>query len=57
MVKISKIFKDKMIVKPRIKGFVCITSHPQGCMAAVREQVEIAKTNLLRKGSHPSVFS
>ena len=42
-----------MIVKPRIKGFVCITSHPQGCMAAVREQVEIAKANLLREGKSP----
>ncbi|HCY58977.1 MAG TPA: hypothetical protein DHU78_09020, partial [Opitutae bacterium] len=20
-----------MIVKPRIKGFVCITAHPHGC--------------------------
>ena len=45
-----KFLKDKMIVKPRIKGFVCITSHPQGCMAAVREQVEIAKANPLREG-------
>ena len=42
-----------MIVKPRIKGFVCITSHPQGCMAAVREQVEIAKANPLREGKSP----
>ena len=42
-----------MIVKPRIKGFVCITSHPQGCMAAVREQVEIAKANLLKEGKSP----
>jgi len=48
-----KFLKDKMIVKPRIKGFVCITSHPQGCMAAVREQVEIAKANLLREGKSP----
>jgi len=48
-----KFLKDKMIVKPRIKGFVCITSHPQGCMAAVREQVEIAKANPLREGKSP----
>lgn len=32
-----------MIVKPRIRGFVCITSHPKGCEAKVREEIEIAK--------------
>ncbi len=32
-----------MIVKPRIRGFVCITAHPQGCEAKVREEIEIAK--------------
>ena len=34
-----------MIVKPRIKGFVCITSHPTGCMASVKHQADIAKAN------------
>ncbi|HEY1992378.1 MAG TPA: enoyl-ACP reductase FabV [Gammaproteobacteria bacterium] len=29
-----------MIVKPRIWGFICTTSHPLGCAANVREQVE-----------------
>ncbi|WPJ96783.1 enoyl-ACP reductase FabV [Coraliomargarita algicola] len=32
-----------MIVKPRIRGFVCITAHPKGCEAKVRQEVEIAK--------------
>lgn len=32
-----------MIVKPRIRGFVCITSHPDGCAAHVKEQIEITK--------------
>ena len=42
-----------MIVKPRIKGFVCITSHPQGCMASVKKQVDIAKANVLKEGKSP----
>ena len=32
-----------MIIKPRIKGFVCIT-HPVGCLENIREQIEYAKT-------------
>ena len=40
--------KYKMIVKPRIKGFVCITSHPLGCMASVKQQAELAALNKIR---------
>lgn len=32
-----------MVVKPRIRGFVCITSHPQGCAAHVQEQLDHVK--------------
>ena len=32
-----------MIVKPRIRGYVCITAHPKGCEAKVREEIEVAK--------------
>lgn len=28
-----------MIITPRIRGFVCITAHPDGCAAHVREQI------------------
>ncbi|MEM9622035.1 MAG: enoyl-ACP reductase FabV, partial [Pseudomonadota bacterium] len=28
-----------MIVKPRIRGFVCTTAHPTGCKASVDEQI------------------
>ena len=34
-----------MIVKPRIKGFVCITSHPLGCFENVLDQVTYAENN------------
>ena len=33
-----------MIIKPRIRGFVCITSHPKGCEAKVREEIELARS-------------
>ena len=32
-----------MIVKPRIRGFVCITAHPVGCAAKVQREIEVAK--------------
>lgn len=28
-----------MIIKPRIRGFICTTTHPVGCEANVREQI------------------
>jgi enoyl-[acyl-carrier protein] reductase/trans-2-enoyl-CoA reductase (NAD+) len=28
-----------MIIKPRVRGFVCTTTHPAGCEANVREQI------------------
>lgn len=32
-----------MIVKPRIRGFVCITAHPVGCEAKVRNEIAVAR--------------
>lgn len=32
-----------MVVKPKIRSFVCLTAHPEGCAAHVKEQIEIAK--------------
>ena len=29
-----------MIVKPRIRGFICTTAHPLGCAASVRRQID-----------------
>ena len=29
-----------MIVKPRIRGFICTTAHPTGCAANIREQAD-----------------
>ena len=32
-----------MIIKPKVRGFVCITSHPEGCAAHVQEWIDYVK--------------
>lgn len=39
-----------MIVKPRIRGFVCITAHPKGCEAKVREEIKTAQSEKKSEG-------
>ena len=29
-----------MIIKPRVRGFICVTAHPVGCDASVRNQID-----------------
>ncbi|MDX2226594.1 MAG: enoyl-ACP reductase FabV [Verrucomicrobiae bacterium] len=36
-----------MIIKPKVRGFICTTAHPTGCAAHVREQID----HVLSKGS------
>jgi enoyl-[acyl-carrier protein] reductase/trans-2-enoyl-CoA reductase (NAD+) len=33
-----------MIIKPRVRGFMCITSHPTGCEANVRKQIDYVQS-------------
>jgi len=33
-----------MVIEPKIKGFVCITAHPSGCEAHVKEQIDYVKS-------------
>lgn len=32
-----------MIVKPKIRGFICTTAHPDGCKAIVKKQIDYVK--------------
>ncbi len=32
-----------MIIKPKVRGFMCITTHPTGCAANVKEQIDYIK--------------
>ncbi|MDH3992218.1 MAG: bifunctional NADH-specific enoyl-ACP reductase/trans-2-enoyl-CoA reductase, partial [Gammaproteobacteria bacterium] len=34
-----------MIIKPRVRGFLCITTHPVGCEANVKRQIDYVKSN------------
>ncbi len=33
-----------MLIKPKIRGFICTAAHPQGCFKAVEEQVNYIKS-------------
>tara|TARA_B110000503_G_scaffold28039_1_gene44803 strand:- start:2454 stop:3656 length:1203 start_codon:yes stop_codon:yes gene_type:complete len=35
-----------MIIKPRVRGFMCITSHPTGCESNVVEQINYIKSQV-----------
>lgn len=32
-----------MIIKPKVRGFVCVTAHPDGCAAHIQEWINYAK--------------
>ncbi len=32
-----------MIIKPRVRGFLCVTTHPVGCEANVKRQIEVVQ--------------
>lgn len=32
-----------MIIKPRVRGFLCVTTHPVGCEANVKQQIEYVR--------------
>lgn len=32
-----------IVIKPRIRGFICVTAHPIGCAAHVQEQIDYVK--------------
>ncbi|MFC5402569.1 enoyl-ACP reductase FabV [Cohnella soli] len=34
-----------MIIKPRTRGFICTTAHPEGCAKQVQEQIDYVKSN------------
>lgn len=34
-----------MIVKPKIRGFICTTAHPDGCKAIVKSQIDYVKSS------------
>ena len=39
-----------MIIEPKIRGFVCITAHPDGCAKKVADEIAKAKANSIDNG-------
>lgn len=35
--------ENLIVIKPRIRGFICVTAHPHGCAAHVQEQIDYVK--------------
>ncbi|MEI6713912.1 MAG: enoyl-ACP reductase FabV [Verrucomicrobiota bacterium] len=33
-----------MIIKPKVRGFICITSHPEGCEKHIQQQIDYVKS-------------
>lgn len=33
-----------MVIEPRMRGFICLTSHPKGCEKSVQQQIEYVKS-------------
>ncbi|MDR5865301.1 enoyl-ACP reductase FabV [Halomonas koreensis] len=42
-----------MIIKPKVRGFICTTTHPVGCEQNVREQIEATRARGLDKSAGP----
>ncbi|EJL9326122.1 trans-2-enoyl-CoA reductase family protein [Vibrio cholerae] len=45
-----------MIIKPKIRGFICTTTHPVGCEANVKEQIAYTKAQGLIKNAPKRVL-
>ena len=45
-----------MIIKPKIRGFICTTTHPVGCEQNVREQVAFTKSKGIVKNGPKKVL-
>ncbi|MDD3179621.1 MAG: trans-2-enoyl-CoA reductase family protein [Opitutaceae bacterium] len=40
-----------MVIKPKVRGFVCVTAHPTGCAAHVQEQADyVQRKGTIRNG-------
>jgi enoyl-[acyl-carrier protein] reductase/trans-2-enoyl-CoA reductase (NAD+) len=45
-----------VVLKPRVRGFICLTAHPEGCAAALREQIAHVKSRPPLKDGPKSVL-
>ncbi|ATC65323.1 enoyl-[acyl-carrier-protein] reductase FabV [Nibricoccus aquaticus] len=45
-----------MVIKPKVRGFVCVTAHPAGCAAHIQEQIDYVKSKGLLKNGPKKVL-
>lgn len=45
-----------MIIKPKVRGFMCITTHPVGCEANVKQQIDYVKSQPAVEGAPKRVL-
>lgn len=45
-----------MIIRPKVRGFVCVTAHPTGCAANVQEQIDYVKKQTPVEGGPKNVL-
>lgn len=45
-----------MVIKPRIKGFICTTAHPEGCRRRVESDAAVARKDGRREGGPKRVL-
>jgi len=45
-----------MIIKPKVRGFVCVTAHPTGCAAHIQQQIDYVKAKGPIKGGPKNVL-
>ena len=45
-----------MIIKPKVRGFICINAHPTGCAANVKEQIAYVKSQGAVEGGPKKVL-
>lgn len=45
-----------MIIKPKVRGFICTNAHPVGCAAHVREQIDYTKAQGTIEGGPKNVL-
>ena len=47
---------SQVVLKPRVRGFICLTAHPEGCAAHIREQIAYVKSRKPLQGGPKSVL-
>lgn len=45
-----------MIIQPRIRGFLCVTTHPEGCARNVRDQIDAVRGAVVQGPRHALVI-